>query len=98
MKSMAPSIATTTPTFQRNASRSRQENPAVRAIAAPIAAFALVASAQAADNKLSPQQFDLACAVVAGANMGNAVNKGGDGYLIALLAFYLGRLSARDDT
>ena len=28
----------------------------------------------------------------------NDVNKGGDGNLISLLAFYLGRLSARDDT
>jgi hypothetical protein len=30
--------------------------------------------------------------------MGNAVNKTGDGSLISLLAFYLGRLSGRDDT
>jgi hypothetical protein len=70
----------------------------VRAIAAFIAAFALAAPAQAADNKVSPQQFDLACAVVVGANMGNDVSKTGDASLITLLAFYLGRLSARDDT
>jgi hypothetical protein len=55
----------------------------------------LCSSANAADRQ---QQFDLACAVVAGAKMGNDVNKGGDGNLISLLAFYLGRLSARDDT
>ena len=41
----------------------------MRAIAASIAAFALTRPVQAADdadNKVSPQQFDVACAVVAG--------------------------------
>ena len=52
-------------------------------------------SANAGDKQ---QQFDLACAVVAGAKMGDTVNKIGDGSLLTLLAFYLGRLSGRDDT
>jgi len=51
--------------------------------------------ANAADKQ---QQFDLACAIVAGAKMGDTVNKTGDGSLLTLLVFYLGRLSGRDDT
>jgi hypothetical protein len=55
----------------------------------------LLLSANAADL----QQFDLACAVAAGANMGEDANKGTtNGNWITLLAFYLGRLSARDET
>jgi hypothetical protein len=55
----------------------------------------LSSGANAADKQ---QQFDLACAIVAGAKMGDTVNKTGDGNLITLLALYLGRLSGRDDT
>jgi hypothetical protein len=61
-------------------------------------ALVISSSANAADNKVSPQQFDLACAVVAGASLGKDTNERGDTSMIILLAFYLGRLSARDDT
>jgi hypothetical protein len=56
----------------------------------------LSSGANAAPDK--QQQFNLACAIVAGAKMGDTVNKTGDSSLITLLAFYLGRLSGRDDT
>lgn len=68
-----------------------------RIIAVVLSVIVLLLSggANASDKQ---QQFDLACAVVAGANMANAVNKSGDASLISLLAFYIGRLSGRDDT
>jgi hypothetical protein len=61
-------------------------------------ALALSSSANAADNKASPERVDLACAIVAGASLGKAKNERGDTSLTALVSFYLGRLSARDDT
>jgi hypothetical protein len=61
-------------------------------------ALVLASTAGAVDDKLSPQQFDLACAVVAGATLGKETDEHGDTSMLALLAFYLGRLSARDDT
>jgi hypothetical protein len=69
-----------------------------RQLGAILLAMALPSSADATDNKFSPQQFDLACAVVAGANLGQDTNEGRDSSMLVLLTFYLGRLSARDDT
>jgi len=50
-------------------------------------------------NAQTPKDFDLACAVSAGAEMG-ASSKGSADQSAALMVwtFYVGRLSARDDT
>ena len=67
-------------------------------LGAILLAMMLSSSADTADNKFSLQRFDLACAVVAGANLRQDTSDGRDSSLLVLLAFYLGRLSARDDT
>jgi hypothetical protein len=51
---------------------------------------AVAALAQSPPGNLSPRDFDLACAVVAGAEMGASQKE--------IFVFYLGRLSGRDDS
>src|SRR5262249_4548455 len=65
-------------------------------IAADVAALA-----QSPPGNLSPRDFDLACAVVAGAEMGvsqNEQNIPRRDMAVTIFAFYLGRLSGRDDS
>ena len=59
------------------------------------------ALAQSSPGNLSPKDFDLACAVVAGAEMGASQNKQNiprRDMAVTIFAFYLGRLSGRDDS
>jgi len=65
-------------------------------IAADVAALA-----QSPPGNLSPKDFDLACAVVAGAEMGASQNEQNiprRDMAVTIFAFYLGRLSGRDDS
>lgn len=51
-----------------------------------------------AANDLSPKDFDFACAITAGAEMGvNPKDSEARAADFTLLTFYIGRLSARDD-
>ena len=59
------------------------------------------ALAQSSPGNLSPKDFDLACAVVAGAEMGASQNEQNiprRDMAVTIFAFYLGRLSGRDDS
>jgi hypothetical protein len=61
----------------------------------------IAALAQSRPGNLSPGDFDLACAVVAGAEMGASQNEQNiprRDMAVTILTFYLGRLSGRDDT
>jgi hypothetical protein len=65
-------------------------------IAADVAALA-----QSPPGNLSPRDFDLACAVVAGAEMGTSQNEQNiprRDMAVRIFTFYLGRLSVRDDS
>lgn len=65
-------------------------------IAADVAALA-----QSPPGTLSPKDFDLACAVAAGAEMGasqNEQNISRRDMAVRIFIFYLGRLSVRDDS
>jgi uncharacterized MAPEG superfamily protein len=65
-------------------------------IAADVAALA-----QSPPGNLSPRDFDLACAVAAGAEMGASQkeqNNARRDAALAIFVFYLGRLSGRDDS
>lgn len=65
-------------------------------IAADIAALA-----QSRPGKLSPMDFDLACAVAAGGEMGasqNEQNVQRRDVALRIFIFYLGRLTGRDDS
>jgi hypothetical protein len=60
-----------------------------------------IALAQAPPGNLSPKDFDLACAVAAGAEMGasqNEQNTPRRDMAVRIFIFYLGRLSVRDDS
>ena len=64
-------------------------------------AATVVALAQSPPGNLSPRDFDLACAVAAGAEMGasqNEQNISRRDMAVTIFAFYLGRLSGRDDS
>ena len=59
------------------------------------------APAQLTPGNLSPKDFDLACAVAAGAEMGasqNEQNAPRRDMAVRIFIFYLGRLSGRDDS
>jgi len=59
------------------------------------------ALAQSPPGKLSPRDFDLACAVAAGAAMGASQNEQNiprRDMAVTIFVFYLGRLSGRDDS
>ncbi len=61
----------------------------------------VAALAQSGPGNLSPKDFDLACAVVAGAEMGasqNEQNMPRRDMAVTIFTFYLGRLSGRDDS
>ena len=65
-----------------------------------IAAY-VAALAQSPPGNLSPKDFDLACAVVAGAEMGASQKEQNiprRDAAVAIFVFYLGRLSGRDDS
>jgi len=65
-------------------------------IAADVAALA-----QSPPGNLSPKDFDLACAVVAGAEMGASQKEQNiprRDAAVTIFVFYLGRLSGRDDS
>jgi hypothetical protein len=63
-----------------------------------VVALILCGVANAAENRDTKQDFDLACAVMSGAKMGAVVQNGVRINVLSMLMFYLGRLSARDDT
>ncbi len=63
-----------------------------------LASCGTVNAAGNADNRDTQQESDLACAVMAGAKMGVLVENGVKINVLSMLMFYLGRLSARDDT
>jgi hypothetical protein len=61
----------------------------------------IAAPAQSPPGNLSPKDFDLACAMVAGAEMGasqNGQNIPRRDMAVTMFTFYLGRLSGRDDS
>jgi hypothetical protein len=61
----------------------------------------VAALAQSPPGHLSPGDFDLACAVVAGAEMGASQSEQNiprRDMAVTIFAFYLGRLSGRDDS
>jgi hypothetical protein len=61
----------------------------------------IAALAQSRPENLSPGDFDLACAVVAGAEMGASQNEQNiprRDMGVTIFTFYLGRLSGRDDS
>jgi hypothetical protein len=61
----------------------------------------VVALAQSPPGNLSPRDFDLACALVSGAEMGasqNEQNLPRRNMAVTIFTFYLGRLSGRDDS
>jgi len=61
----------------------------------------VAAPAQSPPGNLSPAQFDLACAMVTGAEMGasqNEKNSPRRDMAITIFTFYIGRLSGRDDS
>jgi hypothetical protein len=61
--------------------------------------FLIVAAlAQSPPGNLSPKDFDLACAMVAGAEMGASQNEQKRDMAVTIWTFYLGRLSGRDDS
>jgi hypothetical protein len=60
-----------------------------------------VAVAQSGPGNLSPKDFDLACAMVAGAEMGASQNEQNiprRDMAVTIFTFHLGRLSGRDDS
>ena len=62
---------------------------------------ATLAIAQSPPGNLSPRDFDLACAVVAGAEIDASQNEKNiprRDMAVTIFTFYLGRLSGRDDT
>jgi hypothetical protein len=64
-------------------------------------AAGVAALAQSSPGNLSPKDFDFACAVAAGAEMGasqNEQNVPRRDVALRLFIFYLGRLSGRDDS
>lgn len=61
----------------------------------------IAALAQSPPGNLSPRDFDLACAVAAGAEMGASQNEQNiprRDMALTIFVFYLGRLSGRDDS
>jgi hypothetical protein len=65
------------------------------------ATLTVVALAQSRPGNLSPGDFDLACAMVAGARMGASQNEQNiprRDMAVTIFTFYLGRLSGRDDS
>lgn len=71
----------------------------MRALTIAILVASLVACAALAANSLSPKDFDMACAMTTGAEMGNdQQNAEKRGAAFTLFVFYLGRLSGRDDS
>ena len=61
----------------------------------------VAAPAQSPAGNLSPKDFDLACAVVAGAEMGASQKEQNiprRDAAVTIFVFYLGRLSGRDDS
>jgi hypothetical protein len=61
----------------------------------------VAAVAQSRPRNLSPGDFDLACAMVAGAEMGASQNEQNiprRDMAVTIFTFYLGRLSGRDDS
>jgi hypothetical protein len=68
-----------------------------------VGCFLIVADAAslAQSGNLSPKDFDLACAVAAGAEMGDSQNEQNiprRDMAVTIFVFYLGRLSGRDDS